>query len=517
MEKFTDLEHLELVAQRLKESGTDITSSYDDWMNVTFACASLGEGAREYYQTICSAYPEYQREVCDEKFDNCLRTGRGQVTFATLLKMAKDAGIDISLPRGRRQKSEKHKEEEQENRMRKMREFMSKQGEWRFNVWLQRPEVKEEGGLWRPVQDRDLDTYYCRLKENGLNVRLQDVRSMIYNRDFCPEFDAFCSWLDSLRPWNPDTDPDYLYEFYAGHLEFVDSENKQFYTDIFKKWHVCMVKLMKGLACENPIMPIFRGDQHIGKSFFTRHILPPVLRKYLVEVGPSQRMDKDLIISLSETPLILFDEISFASGSKNDAFKYLVTSNQSNLRDAFGHFREERERRASLVATTNESNFISEAQGSRRYLVVNLKGTVNLDQHPLPYEGAYAQALYLMEHGFNPKPTQEESQQITEHNKNFMESNDCEEALRTIIRKPDGQSNVIAMSAGDILRELNLCGFRGAKINTNNIGKTLKQNKFDSKMVKGSCKYLVTKLNYQQRELENKDDVSQFAPAENQS
>ncbi len=516
MDSYSSLEQLEFVAKRLKESGKDITSSYNDWMRVTFACASLGEAARESYHTICSLYPEYNREQCNDKFDNCLRTGTGQVGFGTLIQMAKDVGVDTSLPRGRRPKSEEQKVKEQENRMRKMREFLEKQAEWRYNVWVQRPEIREKCQPWRPVQDRDLDTFYCRLKEAGLSVTLLDVKSMIYSRDFCVEYDAVNSWLDRLKPWNPETEPDYLHEFYAGHLEFVDGEYEKFYDEMLKKWHVGLVALIKGAVNENPIMPIFRGAQHIGKSFFSRHILPKTIRQYMLEVGPSQRIDKDFIISLSESPLILVDEISFISNQKNDTFKYIVTSNQSNLRDAFGHFRECRPRRASLIATTNEENFIREAQGSRRYLVVNLKGTVDLDQFPLPYEGAYAQALYLLEHGFKPQPTQEESMQITEHNKDFMEFNDCEEALRTIISKPNGQSETFAMSAGDILRELNICGFRGSNINTNNIGKLLKQNGFESRKIKGYNKYLVTKLNYQQRELENKDDVNQFVPAEYQ-
>ena len=51
---YTELEHLELVAQRIAESGIDLTADYGDWIQVTFACASLGEQAREAYHTICS-------------------------------------------------------------------------------------------------------------------------------------------------------------------------------------------------------------------------------------------------------------------------------------------------------------------------------------------------------------------------------------------------------------------------------------------------------------------------------
>lgn len=74
---YTDLEHLELVAGRLAESGRDITANYGDWISVTFACASVGEQARQAYHTICSLYSGYKREECDEKFTNCLKSGNG--------------------------------------------------------------------------------------------------------------------------------------------------------------------------------------------------------------------------------------------------------------------------------------------------------------------------------------------------------------------------------------------------------------------------------------------------------
>ena len=509
---YSEIEHLKLVASRIAERGIDITSQHKDWITVTLACASVGETAREAYHTICSQNSGYRREECDEKFDNCLRTGRGDVRLASLMQLAKDHGVDVSLPRGARRKSEQQRKKEQENRIRLMREALTAQAQWRYNTWRQRPEVCEPGQPWRPVQDRDLDTYYCRLKEQGLNVSSQDVKSLIFSRDFCQDYDAFSSWLNSLKPWNPDTDPDYLRDFYIGHLEFNDPESEDFYDQMLKKWHVGMVALMLGRISENPQMPIFKGLQHIGKTYFVRHILPPELRDYRLEVGPSERIDKDFIISLSETPLILFDEISFGSNQKSEAFKYIVTSSRSNVRDSYARFRELRERRASLIATTNEDNFIRNTEGTRRYLVIDLKGTVDLENFPLPYEGAYAQALYLLDHGFIPQPTHEESQLITNHNRRFEEPNDCEEAILTFLRQPDGIGSSETMSAGDIIHELNYRGFRGREYNANNIGKTMKKLGFESKKIRGQNKYLVTKVDFAQHNLDNKEDARQFVP-----
>lgn len=508
--QYTDLERLEIVARRIQENQVDITNKYDDWIKITLACASLGEAAREAYHTICSLYPNYSLEECDAKFDNCLKTGRGMVTLGTVMQYAKDAGIDVRMPSGRRSMTAQQKEEQKEdqkNRITQMTEMLRQQNDWRFNIWRQRPEVKEPGKDWRPLQDRDLDTFYCRLIEQGLKVKLQDVKAMIFSRDFCPDYDPFRLWLEGLKPWNPETDLDYLRDFYLGHLEFNDPENEPFYDRMLKKWHVGMVALILGRIQENPQMPIFKGPQHIGKTFFARHILPPHLTDYRLEVGPCERLDKDFIISLSETPLILFDEIAFGCSLKNEAFKYIVTSSRSNVRDAYAHFREPRERRASLVATTNEECFITSVEGNRRYLVVDLKETVDLENFPLPYEGAYAQALYLLNNGFQPKPDQEESEMISQHNLPYLVPNDVEEALRTFVRQPSANDNAEAYSAGDLLRELVSRGYHGRQFTAIAIGKSMKNMGFESKKVRGTYKYIVVLADYDRQKRERIEDA----------
>ena len=111
-----------------------------------------------------------------------------------------------------------------------------------------------------------------------------------------------------------------------------------------------------------------------------------------------------------------------------------------------------------------------------------------------------------------PKGAHDESRQITEHNRNFMEISDCEEALLTFLRLPDGLSSTEALSAGDIMHELNYRGFRGREYNANTIGKTMKKLGFESKVIHGTRKYLVTKVDYALHNTENKEDAKEFIP-----
>ena len=508
---FTDLEHLELVARRIADSGADLTSDYNNWMAITFACASLGEGARESYHLICSQYVDYKREECDQKFTNCLENGKGEVTLGTLMKLAADAGIDISKPRGRRPQTATQKQQQAECKMSDAYCMLRSLAEWRFNVWLNRAEIKEPDKEWRSVVNRDLSTYYCRLKKAGAKISANDVDHIINCRDFATDFDPFEDYLESLPEWH-EGEPDYIHEFFVGHMIFGDPENSELYDTMFHKWFVGMVKLWRGKSEENPIMPVLCGHQHIGKTYYIRHILPPLLASYLFPVNPSSRVDKDFEIAMSETPLMFLDEFSVSNQQKSEAYKYTITASKSYLRDSYDHFREMRTRKASLIAATNHESFIREAEGDRRYLAVNLTGTVNLNDHPLPYEGAYAQALWLLDHGYSAKPTQQESELISEHNLPYLIPDDVDEALRTFVRKPEDTDNPEAYTAGDLLGVLYAKGFRGPKYTSQAIAKAMKGMGIDYIKRQGRKKYVVVIADSGRQQCERKKDVDDVEP-----
>lgn len=510
MNNYSDLERLETVAQRLKESGVDITAEFTDWVDITHACAAMGEGAREAYHTICSNYPRYTREECDAKFDNCLQTTRGEVTLGTVMMLTKNAGIDIRMPSGRPRKSEGEKKKERIDKFQLMKTYIGMFCQVRFNVWKGRVELMEAGQEWRPLEERDLSTLFCRLKEAGVSAKLPDVKALLESRDYCQDYDAVREYLEALKPWTPETGGDPIRDFFMNHLEFNDPESAEFYYEMFLKWFVGMVALWLGLADENPIMPVFCGPQHIGKTYFIRHILPPPLREYYKEPTPRDPVDKDFIISLSEVVMIFLDEFGISSSLKSDTYKSVITSTQSNLRDAYAHFRQVRKRKASLIGATNHQQFIRDIEGNRRYVAVDLKATANLNDHPLDYDGAYAQALYLLQNGFNPKPTHEDSQRISEHNQNFMEPNDCAEILQIFLKVPDGFGSTKAMSAGDIKQELTYRGHRGKEFSSSEIGKAMKMLGFESKMIHGQKKYRVLVVDTAQHESDSYREANEF-------
>ena len=189
MNSYSDSEKLMIYAQQIHDSGIDITPDQkNEWTQIAYACASQGEAGREPYHLICSNHPKYSREETDRHFSYCLKTSKNCVSLGSLVKIAKDYGLELKLPKGRRPKSDAEHEEDQRNRYERMEAELLSFGIWRMNKWLNRTEVKEDDDKdWREVDDGDYSTFIIRLKKGGLNVSKNDMIDMTESRDFSQE------------------------------------------------------------------------------------------------------------------------------------------------------------------------------------------------------------------------------------------------------------------------------------------------------------------------------------------
>ena len=476
MNSYTDLEKLELYAQQIHDSGIDITPDQkNEWTMIAYACASQGEAGREPYHLICSNYPGYSREECDRHFSYCLKTSKNCVGLGSLVKIAKDHGLELKLPRGRRPTSPAEAEEKQANKIIRITEELNTNRQWRYNVLTDKPEFKDEGKDWQPMDDRSFDTIITKLRMMGLGIQDKALKSLIGSSEFSCNFNPVEAYLNSLPDWNPETDPDYIHETFIGHMEFKNPEDTEFYDRIFHHYMVGKVMLWLRKIKENPTMPVLNGPHGIGKTYFCRGLLPPELECYVANVGPSDPVNKDTILMLSEKLLIVCEEFELTSKSKSDMFKYVTSLNKSTVRRSYDRYSEDRFRLASLIGSNNQTAFIYEPEGNRRFVGVELTGMIKLCDKPINYAGLYAQTMYLIKENFPPHPNAEEIALIAKHNEAFQRPDDCEEALLTILRKPEEDETPEVVLVGEIQKKLHLDGFHGPAYSASNIGKTLRR------------------------------------------
>lgn len=94
--------NFEKVLALIEQQGVDIAPEYNDWLAVGFALADeFGAGGETYFHRICRLHSEYNESACSKQYGECLKRAKGG-TFGAFFSLAKAAGIDIAVNKGRR-------------------------------------------------------------------------------------------------------------------------------------------------------------------------------------------------------------------------------------------------------------------------------------------------------------------------------------------------------------------------------------------------------------------------------
>lgn len=491
-------EKIDLIAKAIEENEIDITANYEDWIKIGYAIYNVfGDYGISYYHKFSKYNTGYSVEKTDETWNgiksSCDANTAGH-TYAkagsrTIINIAKKYNIDV----------EKLYNENIEGEIANI--LQEEIASFRFNTLIERVEFKYKDAKddYTPMSERDFKTIYIRLKKEFSKVTQGHLEAFIYSKDITNDFDPVKDYLEHLQEWD-ETQPDYISDLF-NHLQFDDEENKDFYLKFLKKWFVNMLQLALGNEDDNQIMPVFIGKQQVGKTYFAKKILPPKLSLYFHTVHPGDKRDKDSMLLMSESLIMLFDEFQIGNSKSSAAMKSLISSSGGRIRDSYGHFREQRKRHCSYIGTSNEEKYIYESEGDRRYLSILVKSTTDLNEHPLPYEGAYAQAWYYIQHkNFEYRTNKADAEEISKHNKRFVVEDICEILIMLHFRKPANTEKGIFITIAEIIDRLHS---NNPQVNPSNIGKAMRRLGFDSKAPKNNIKYYVMEVKKSERDEEN--------------
>lgn len=90
----TNYDKIKAIVSSGKMLGDD---TYDSWLQQGFALANeFGEDGRTFYHALSQRSSKYDQADCDKKYDNCIRTNKGSYTFATIIHLAKQAGVSFN-------------------------------------------------------------------------------------------------------------------------------------------------------------------------------------------------------------------------------------------------------------------------------------------------------------------------------------------------------------------------------------------------------------------------------------
>ncbi|MBR4187430.1 MAG: hypothetical protein IKQ85_03055, partial [Bacteroidaceae bacterium] len=395
---FTDQQRLEYYAQKIHDSGIDITADERDWTLIAYACASQGEAGRAPYHLISSLFPRYNYEDCDGHFTYCLNTSRNCVSIGTIVEFAKRHGIDVSLPKGRRPKTAEQKEQEEKDRFKQICEWLNDHYEFRCNTITEQTEAraKSTDAEWKEMDDRQLNSLLTELHADKVPVSKANLETYICSETFSPAYNPVVAYAESLKPWNP-RHKDYIADMFE-HLGMAPDDDRDFLLQMAKRWFVWMVAVAMEQDTKNELMLILSGEREsTGKTFFVLQFLPKPIRRYIHNLTQlSNFKDKDEVLALSRNVVYLVDEIKVSLSMLNKLKNYVggASAFTTTERSPYGHFAVCRRVHASWIATTNEQVFLPDSTGDRRFVVLPIieRGK---DYKTINQERAFAQAYYL--------------------------------------------------------------------------------------------------------------------------
>ena len=306
--------------------------------------------------------------------------------------------------------------QEVSRKTRQLMDFLNAHYQFRYNTIMGYTEYKDTSLHymdWQLVDDRTMKGLTMKVRLAGIDARDHDVRRYVQS--------------DLIRPYNPIGD--YLWEQYdkwdgKDHIRklarTVPTKNPH-WEDWFYTWFLGMVRqwqVSNFAKYGNQAVPLLISTQGWNKTTFCEQLLPPELSWGYT--GNLQMDDKRQVLQqMAQMLLINLDEFNQISPKTQQGFlKNIITLSSVKIKRPYGRHVEDFPRRASFIATTNQTDVLADPSGSRRFLSVELTGPIDVSTPP-NYEQLYAQAMRALHqhesYYFGPTETQE----IQEWNRRF--------------------------------------------------------------------------------------------------
>ncbi len=338
--------------------------------------------------------------------------------------------------------------------------FLTSQAAFRFNTITRKTETDFGcAGRYRELTDRDENTLWTRMCKKGMKSKCCDIHSVLCS-EFVPEWNPFNEYFGSLPEW--DGKRDYIGELAAmvsvkpGNM-WNDTEDPQgLFETCFRKWLVGMVATLLDPEVVNNVILVLIGRQGIYKTTFFNYLLPESLRPYFYTKTNSDTMSKDDRLSLAEYAIICLEEIDSMRTPELNQLKALVTTRSINERAAYNRHKENRMHIASFCGTGNNTQFLTDPTGNRRWLPFEVTGIADPRTAAYNYEGIYSQALALWRSGMVYWFNNSEISSMARHISNFEVPNVEEELILTYYRVPADGEAFVTVSASNVIEHINI-------------------------------------------------------------
>lgn len=240
-----------------------------------------------------------------------------------------------------------------------------------------------------PYQPVNENSFYVMMKLVQ-KVTIQDVKAVL-GSEVIKVYDPFKNYFESL----PTPTPGMIDKF----CTYIETTNQEWFRIQFTKWLVRVIACaLEPKSFNKQILTLSSPVQGSGKSTWLRYLCPSQLNNYYTE---SLFFEKDGMISLAQNFLINQDELAAFTIRDINAFKSFVSRDRVSVRHPYASKQTTDPRRASFMASTNETQFLTDLTGSVRWLIFEVitikhKG-ISPDDHyqMIPIDQIWAEAYSL--------------------------------------------------------------------------------------------------------------------------
>ncbi len=277
-----------------------------------------------------------------------------------------------------------------------MMQLLKSRYDFRYNTVMKYVEYLPKDKGWYGYQPVDPRVQ----KRMTLEVQLADIRVSIKDvRNFLES--------DYIKNYNPIDE--YLFQCYdkwdgKDHIRAlartVPTANPH-WADWFYTWFLGMVDQWRGYSHRqygNSVAPLLISKQGYNKSTFCRRLLPPELQwGYSDNLILSEK--RQVYQAMAQFMVINLDEFNQISPQVQQGFlKNLIQLPTLKYKPPYGSHVMEFPRLASFIATSNMKDILSDPSGNRRFIGVELTGSIDVSVRP-NYQQLFAQALSALNNG----------------------------------------------------------------------------------------------------------------------
>lgn len=361
----------------------ELLKLFDEYKGTDYQ-GELFDFLQEYNQTLPSPISEDElRMLIDE-----LARGKSLATFDVdevpfLTTMSKSGPVVIRC---------------QENVLIAMRTTPGIAGKFRYNAWLERRETTLGGVKWRPLKDNDYNIVRSILANSYMHPAMISV-STEYTINALMQYCEECS-VDPARQYFTSLVWDGVPRLDSWLTQAFKAEDTPEHRAFGSQWIKAIVKRVIVPGCKFDHVLVLEGDQGIGKST----ALARLGGEWHIELTTNPN-DKDFFMLMKGSMIVEFSEGEIQERASMKLLKSIITQQKDVYRAPYGREIEEHPRRCVFAMTTNDSKYLKDETGNRRWLPVECNGKVDIawieDNRDQLFAEAYQRAITLKESIFD--------------------------------------------------------------------------------------------------------------------